>query len=182
MNPVARARGSVVCACRAMPADRRSRCRRPSHTSTSGAGIRENSVMYSSVDSRAHHCQAMTSPDRPSMTISRHPPPFRYVPSAMTTCLAAASGSNTGRRPQHQEVLLRNARDPDGCGDGASSQPRNSASSARLRLDRSRAAPVVLQPGHIQRWRPSRSWPFFFILAPHNPHSGALFDRVLITP
>lgn len=156
--------------------------RRPSHTSTSGAGIRENSAMYSSVDSRAHHRQAMTSPDRPSMATSRHPPPLRYVPSAMTTCLAAASGSNTGRRPQHQEVLLRNARDPDGCGDGASSQPRNSASSARLRLDGSRTAPVVLQPGHIQHWRPSRSWPFFFILAPHNPHSGALFDRVLITP
>lgn len=77
---------------------------------------------------------------------------------------------------------MRNARDPDGCGDGASSQPRNSARSARLRLDGSRTAPVVLQPGHIQRWRPSRSWPFFFILAPHNPHSGALFDRVLITP
>lgn len=77
---------------------------------------------------------------------------------------------------------MRNARDPDGCGDGASSQPRNSASSARLRLDGSRTAPVVLQPGHIQRWRPSRSWPFFFIRAPHNPHSGALFDRVLITP
>ena len=37
-------------------------------------------------------------------------------------------------------------------------------------------------PWRVQRWRPSRSWPFFFILAPHNPHSGALFDRVLITP
>ena len=64
---------------------------------------------------------------------------------------------------------LCGTRDPDGCGDGASSQPRNLASSARPRLDRSRTAPVVLQPGHIQRWRPSRSWPFFFILAPHNP-------------